>query len=122
MRARARKRQDAVQENLNKRRDTDLKRVSDIYAKFRENLHRSLQEARAEEHEATLMLFADDQQAQRRRDIRAMEDRLEALGGEEERELSGIRDRYTDVHPYVSAAAVVFALTPTDADKFGGNR
>lgn len=122
METRARKRQDAVQGTLDERRDTDLQRASGIYAKFRDNLRRSLEQVKTEESEQLAMLFADDQQAQRRRDIRAMEDRLDTLDGEEERELAGIRSRYADVHPYVSAAAMVFALTPEDATTFGGAR
>lgn len=55
-------------------------------------------------------------QAQRRRDLRAMEDRLAGLDEEERREIAAIGERYTDIKPYVSAAAVVFALTPADAD------
>ena len=51
-----------------------------------------------------------------------MRDRLESLDEEEQRELSAIADRYTDVKPYVSAAAVVFALTPTDAATWGEGR
>ena len=122
METRARKRQDAVQGTLDQRRDTDLERASEIYAKFHDNLRRSLEQLRTEESEQLAMLFADDQQAQRRRDIRAMEDRLVTLDDEEKRELAGIRARYEDVHPYVSAAAVVFALTPADATTYGGAR
>ncbi len=44
-----------------------------------------------------------------------MERRLQSLDEEESRELAGIRDRYADVRPFVSAAAVVFAITPEDA-------
>ena len=62
------------------------------------------------------MLFGDDQQAQRRRDIRAMEDRLASLDEEERREVAAIEERYADIRPHVSAAAVVFALTPQDAE------
>ncbi|MDN5758895.1 MAG: hypothetical protein L0H59_10225, partial [Tomitella sp.] len=61
------------------------------------------------------MLFTDDQQKQRRRDLEAMRDRLESLDEEEQREVAAITERYADVKPHVSAAAVVFALTPQDA-------
>lgn len=122
MEARAHRRQDAVQGTLDKRRDTDLQRAQEIYARFRDNLRNSLEQAKSEEAQQLTMLFADDQQAQRRRDIRAMEDRLGTLEAEEKRELDGLRARYEDVRPYVSAAAVVFALTPQDAAKFGGVR
>ena len=49
-----------------------------------------------------------------------MERRLLSLGDEQEREFAGIRERYADVRPFVSAAAVVFALTPADAAAMGG--
>ena len=68
------------------------------------------------------MLFGDDQREQRRKDLRAMRDRLESLDDEERRELDAIADRYTDVKPYVSAAAVVFAMTPTDTITWGAAR
>ena len=51
-----------------------------------------------------------------------MRDRLESLDDEERRELDAIADRYTDVKPYVSAAAVVFAMTPTDTITWGAAR
>ena len=60
------------------------------------------------------MLFSDDQQQQRRRDIRAMEERLTTLAEEERREVAAIEERYTDIRPHVSAAAVVFALRRED--------
>jgi hypothetical protein len=52
-----------------------------------------------------------------RRDIRAMEERLATLSDEERREVAAIEERYTDIRPHVSAAAVVFALTPQDAEQ-----
>jgi hypothetical protein len=60
------------------------------------------------------MLFGDDQHAQRRRDIRAMEERLASLTTEERREIAGIEERYADIRPHVTAAAVVFALSAAD--------
>lgn len=44
-----------------------------------------------------------------------MEQRLDDLGAEEQRELETIRNRYRDVKPYVSIAALVFAVSPQDA-------
>ena len=63
------------------------------------------------------MLFdLDPRQAEQYRlDIRSMENRLANLAEEEEREISAITERYTDIRPFVSAAAVVFALTEQDA-------
>ena len=115
MRRRAETRQSAVTENLNTRRDSDLARAQQIFAAFRANLRDSLRDLRTEEEEQLAMLWSDDQQRQRIRDIEAMERRLQSLDEEESRELAGIRDRYADVRPFVSAAAVVFAITPEDA-------
>ena len=44
-----------------------------------------------------------------------MERRLNELDDEEVREVAAIADRYADVKPHTTAAAVVFALTPEDA-------
>ena len=44
--------------------------------------------------------------------------RLDEFGAE----LDAIRQRYTDVKPYVSAAAVVFALTAADVAAWGAGR
>ena len=67
------------------------------------------------EAEAEAMLWADEQQKQWRRDIDSMERRLDELDDEEAREVAAIADRYADVKPHTTAAAVVFALTPEDA-------
>ena len=42
--------------------------------------------------------------------------RLEELDDEEAREIAAITDRYADVKPHTTAAAVVFALTRDDAE------
>ncbi len=108
-------RKNQVTGDLHVRRDADITRVREIFEAFRLNLRESRErlarEIRAEEE----MLFTDDQQAQRYRDLRGMEDRLAGLDEEERREVSAIEDRYRDIRPHVSAAALVFALTPSDA-------
>jgi superfamily II DNA or RNA helicase len=120
MRRRAERQHARVSKQLDDRRDGDLDRAYKIFAAFRVNLVDSLRRLKEEEAEQQLMLLPDDQQRQRQRDIRAMEDRLRTLDDELARELAGIRERYADVQPYVSAAAVVFALTSADAEIFGG--
>jgi superfamily II DNA or RNA helicase len=116
MARKAESRQAQVTESLQKRRNSDIARVREIFGAFRINLRESRDrlsgEIRAEEEK----LFTDDQQAQRRRDLRAMEDRLVSLDDEEQREIAAIGERYRDIRPHVSAAAVVFALTPADAE------
>ncbi|WP_234341940.1 DISARM system SNF2-like helicase DrmD [Streptomyces sp. NRRL F-4707] len=108
-------RQEKVTEALTQRRDSDIKRAHEIFDAFRLNLRESrdrLEQAiRAEEE----LLFTDDQQKQRRRDLHHMNERLDSLDDEEAREIASIQERYSDIRPYVSAAAVVFALTPEDA-------
>ena len=122
MKSRAERKQEAVAERLEARRDSDIERAHQIFAAFRRNLQDSLRMIRTEEEEQLAMLFPDDQQRQRQRDIRQMEDRLRTLDEEEAREVRGISERYAEIQPFVSAAAVVFALTPADAASMGGRR
>lgn len=109
-------RQERVTEALAQRREADIQRAHEIFDAFRINLRESRdrleQEIRAEEE----LLFTDDQQKQRRRDLHHMNERLDSLDDEEAREVASIRERYSDIRPYVSAAAVVFALTSADAE------
>ena len=115
MRKAAERKQQTVAANLKQREAADLARASEIFAAFRRNLTESLARLRTMEKEAGAMLFTlEDEKRQFQRDIRAMEDRLTELETEEARELASIRERYTDVRPFVSAAAVVFALDPAD--------
>jgi superfamily II DNA or RNA helicase len=98
------------------RQDSDVTRATEIYAAFRVNLRESRdrldQEIRSEDE----LLFTDDQQNQRRRDFSTIIDRLERLDGEEQREIDAIKARYAEIRPHVTAAAIVFALTPADAE------
>ncbi|MEU7104991.1 DISARM system SNF2-like helicase DrmD [Streptomyces sp. NPDC046215] len=109
-------RQEKVTEALQRRQETDITRAREIFGAFRVNLGESrdrLEQAIRDQEEN--FLFTDEQQKQRRRDLQHMNDRLESLDDEEQREIASIRERYSDIRPYVSAAAVVFALTPEDA-------
>lgn len=117
MQDRAARRQSSAMEQLATRQHADTQRARDIFAAFRANLRDSLAELRSKEAEAEAMLWADDQQKQRRRDIEAMQRRLDALDEEEPREIAAITDRYADVKPHITGAAVVFALTRDDAEK-----
>jgi superfamily II DNA or RNA helicase len=117
MQARADRRHDLVTEQLARRQAADVHRAKEIFAAFRANLGDSLERLRAEEAEAAGQLFTDpDQQRQWRRDISAMSRRMDELDDEEAREIAAINDRYADVKPHTTAAAVVFALTRADAD------
>ena len=115
--ARAGRRHELVIEQLAKRQAADVQRAKEIFAAFRANLRDSLAQLKAEEDEAQGQLFTDpDQMRQWRRDIDAMSRRLDELDDEEAREIAAITDRYADVKPHTTAAAVVFALTRADAD------
>ena len=104
--------QERLATELQARERADASRAQEIFAAFRRNLTESI--ARLQNEDDSMLPLADEQQEQRRRDIRRMHERLDSLADEEAREVSAIRERYTDVKPYVSAAAVVFALTPAD--------
>ncbi|HXL88809.1 MAG TPA: DISARM system SNF2-like helicase DrmD [Streptosporangiaceae bacterium] len=111
----ARSHQERVIDTLYKRCDSDIARAREIFAAFRVNLQESRdrldREIRSEEEK----LFPDDQQRQRQHDLAGMIDRLASLDDEERREVNAISARYADIKPHVTAAAVVFALTPEDA-------
>lgn len=115
MSKRAESHQAAVEERLQIRRSADVTRAREIFGAFRVNLQESKQRLQTIEKEEAATLWPSDQLAQVRRDIRSMEDRLASLDDEEAREVTSIEERYTDIRPHVSAAAVVFALTPQDA-------
>jgi superfamily II DNA or RNA helicase len=116
MRDRASRRHELVMEQLASRQKADTQRAHDIFAAFRANLSESLKQLRTKDAEAEATLWGDEQQKQWRRDIEAMERRLDELDDEESREIVAITDRYADVKPHTTAAAVVFALTRDDAD------
>ncbi|MCZ2826683.1 MULTISPECIES: DISARM system SNF2-like helicase DrmD [unclassified Modestobacter] len=115
MSQRAARRHTLVVEQLMKREAADVQRAQDIFAAFRTNLTESLSALEQVENDQQLSLLPDEQERQRRRDIDGMRRRLAELGDEEDREILAIRDRYAEVKPHTTAAAVVFALTPADA-------
>ncbi|MEU4568996.1 DISARM system SNF2-like helicase DrmD [Micromonospora sp. NPDC023956] len=121
MTRRAESRHQRVSDQLAKREEADVTRAREIFAAFRRNLNESLVQLNSAEMQDQLALFPDDQQRQRRRDIETMRRRLDELGDEEQREIAAITERYRDVKPHTTAAAVVFALTPADAQR-GGSR
>ncbi len=121
MERRAVARHQRVADQLTKREDADTARAREIFAAFRRNLTDSLDALDRQEREAEWMLLPDDQQRQRHRDMDTMRRRLDALGDEEHRETTAISDRYRDIKPHTTAAAIVFALTPADAHRDGGH-
>jgi hypothetical protein len=121
MTRRAETRHQRVTQQLVKRQEADTTRVTEIFSAFRRNLAESLAQLTGVDAQAQLALFPDDQQRQRRRDIEAMSRRLDELGDEERREVDALVERYRDIKPHTTAAAIVFALTPDDA-RVGGVR
>lgn len=118
MKSRADRRQAAVSKQLDEREAGDVQRAHEIFAAFRLNLDESLRQLEQDEAEEAARLFSDDQQRQRKRDIEAMKNRRSQLDDEEAREVAAINDRYLDVKPHTTAAAVVFALTRDDAESW----
>jgi superfamily II DNA or RNA helicase len=116
MQGRATRRHTLVMEQLEKRQAADEQRAREIFAAFRTNLRDSLKALKSVEEEAQMALFAEDQRKQRKRDIDAMGRRHDELDDEEAREIAAIADRYADVKPHTTGAAVVFALTRDDAN------
>jgi hypothetical protein len=112
---------DNVRDDLAKRENEELARVEGIFSAFRLNLKDSLEELREVERELYNQptLWVDDQRRQRTRDIQLMRDRLSTLGMEEKRELEAVTERYRDIKPYVTIAALVFAVSPDDAKEWG---
>ena len=116
MQARASRRHQLVMEQLTRRQEAETQRAQEIFKAFRTNLGESIDLLHQAEEEEAAKLFTDDQQRQRRRDIQGMERRLDELDDEEAREVVAIKERYAEVKPHTTAAAVVFALTRADAD------
>jgi superfamily II DNA or RNA helicase len=114
MRRRADSRHQRVSEQLAARETADTTRAREIFAAFRRNLDESLARLATADEQAQLALFSEDEQRQRRRDIDTMRRRRDELADEESREVEAIGERYREVRPHTTAAAVVFALTRED--------
>ncbi|MGS2807726.1 MULTISPECIES: DISARM system SNF2-like helicase DrmD [Nocardia] len=121
MHERAERHEKRVADALVTRRDDDITRAQRIFAGFRRTLTESIDrlqhDINAEEESWTLDMpeVVRAQHRQRLNDVATMRERLAGLADEERREINTIGERYTDIKPHVSAAAVVFALTPADA-------
>ena len=111
---RAELRKQEVLSALKVKEDEDLKRVSQIYTRFKDILLKSLEEASEQLEEALGQLF-DEEKQQRAQDVARWSQRLDTLKQEETRELDSVKKRYEDPQHYEFAAALVFALTPSDA-------
>ncbi|SDF06750.1 Superfamily II DNA/RNA helicases, SNF2 family [Blastococcus aurantiacus] len=116
IRARVERRTREVEDRLAKRREEDLARVDAIFTRFAGTLRESIAAAEKLEQEAEAMLF-DVEQHQSERDLRQMRARLDALDDERRREREAVETRYQDVKPWPFPAAVLFAISPADAEK-----
>ncbi len=123
MHQRSATKQRAVADRLAARETADVERARAVFARFRDNLRDSLRRLDEQDKAGTEVFdLFDDERRQRARDVARMQDRLRQLDDDETREVDGLRQRYTDVKPYVSAAALVFALTEADARAWGEAR
>lgn len=111
----AKKRADRVQGALESRRNEDRKRVDEIFSRFKNTLQGTLAGLKEAEEDMNMPLWDDAEKRQREQDVHRIRTRLDALEGEREKELATVERRYEDVNPQTLSAAVVFALTPEDA-------
>ncbi|WES64634.1 DISARM system SNF2-like helicase DrmD [Microbacter sp. GSS18] len=115
---RAERLRSGVESDLQARRDADLETVDEIFARFRSTLEGTL--AAAEEArragEETLFQLAEEKK-QRDDDLKRIRRRLSHLEDELHAERDAVERRYRDVQPHTFVAALVFALTPEDAQK-----
>lgn len=115
---RAERLQSAVESELQDRRNADLTAVDEIFSRFRSTLESTL--AAAEEArlagEGTLFQLPDEKK-QRDTDLLRVRTRLLHLDDELHTERDAVERRYRDVQPHTFVAALVFALTPEDAEK-----
>ena len=112
---RAETRKAAVEDNLKAREKADLDRVKGIYGAFRENLRMSLDQLNGDDQAQLMFDLFEEERRQRQQDVRNIARRLDSVDDEETRELDAVRERYRDVKPYLSIAALVFAVSPADA-------
>lgn len=119
--SRAEKLRSDIEQDLEKRKTADLARVDEVFTRFRESLASTLAKAEAQKREVEQMLFHEEQQ-QREKDLRNIQRRLEALADEQSDERDAVSRRYANLQPHTFVAAVVFALSPADAERLGESR
>jgi superfamily II DNA or RNA helicase len=119
--SRANKLQGAIEQDLDKRKIADLARVDEVFTRFRHTLVGTLANAEARKSELGQMLFHEEQQ-QREKDLANVRRRLDALTEEQRDERDAVSLRYANLQPHTFVAAVVFALSPADAERLGETR
>jgi superfamily II DNA or RNA helicase len=116
---RAEKRRRSVEADLTARRVSDLQAIDAIFARFTTTLTDTLAAAEERRIAGEQMLFElDDERKQRERDLERVRKRLATLDDERHAERDSVERRYRDVKAHVFVAALVFALTPEDVQKW----
>ena len=118
---RAQRLQDGIEHDLSRRETADLERVDEVFARFRQTLATTIENAEARKRELEEMLFHEEQQ-QREKDLANIRQRLDALTDEQSDERDAVSRRYANLQPHTFVAAVVFALSPADAQQLGETR
>jgi len=111
-----------VEDDLGKRRSSELSTVEEIFARFRSTLEGTLAAAEEAKRSGEDMLFQlPEEKQQRDRDLERVRMRLTHLDDELRAESEAVERRYRDVKPHTFVAALVFALTPEDAERLESN-
>jgi len=120
IRNRAGRLQQDVEVSLESRREADLASIDQIFDRFRATLDSTIAAAEEASRAGEEMLFQlPEEKQQRDRDLTRVRERLVTLGDEHAAERAGIDRRYRDVRAHTFVAALVFALTPEDAETMG---
>ncbi|TFD32132.1 ATP-dependent helicase [Cryobacterium sp. TMT1-62] len=119
--SRAQRLRGAIEQDLDKRKIADLARVDEVFARFRHTLASTLDNAEVRRREVEQMLFHEEQQ-QREKDLANIRRRLDVLTEEQRDERNAVARRYANLQPHTFVAAVVFALSPADAERLGKTR
>lgn len=109
-----------VSDDLEKRQRTDLASIDEIFGRFRLTLEGTVAAADEARRSGEDMLFQlDEEKHQRDRDLARVRTRLGVLDDEQRVERDAVERRYRDIQAHTFVAALVFALTPEDAEKMG---
>jgi hypothetical protein len=101
-----------LQSFLDARADDEAGKIKAVL----EELTRTIKEQLKAPEPTQLELFTDAERDQLRRDVGALETRLQEIPGEIERETTALRARYSDPRPHLFPVAVTF-LVPMKFDR-----
>jgi superfamily II DNA or RNA helicase len=111
--ARGRTRRDQLTRTLERRREEEIRRITDDMERFAASLRKAL----AEDDPDTGQLLLPLELEQQRRDRAAWRRKLDEMGAERDRAVSLIRERYRVVDDHVFPAAVVFVVPRHEATR-----